>query len=279
MVVIDEYSRFPETFVTKSTKRESTIDNLDKLFSSYGVPEVIKTDNGPPFKSKGFKTYSKHMGFRHRRITPLHPKANGLVENFNRMIIKVLKIVRIECKPWRKELLTFLLNYRATVHFTTGKSPAELFFSNRPFRTRLGGFKSTTNNDDDVREHDRKQKNKAKISADNKKYVKIQDVKLGDKVLLKITKKNKLTPNYDPLPYTVVGKNGSMVTARRNYPLHSVTRNVSHFKKLKYDTEFDEYSDADFDSDNSLPDTSSENVLPRRSKRLRRMPIRYPENE
>ena len=78
-VAIDEYSRFPVIFVTKSTSRESTIGHLDRLFLSYGIPEVVKSDNGPPFKSKGFKRYSKHMGFKHRRITPYHQKANGLV--------------------------------------------------------------------------------------------------------------------------------------------------------------------------------------------------------
>ena len=77
MVAIDEYSRFPEVFITTSTALKPTISNLDKLFSSYGIPEVVKTDNGPPFNSKGFKCYSKHMGFRHRRVTPLHPRANG----------------------------------------------------------------------------------------------------------------------------------------------------------------------------------------------------------
>ena len=59
------------------------------------------------------------MGFKQRRITPLNPRANGLVENFNRMIAKVLKIARIECKPWKTGLLAFLLNYRATIHLTT----------------------------------------------------------------------------------------------------------------------------------------------------------------
>ena len=74
-----------------------------------------------------------------RRITPYHPKANGLVENFNKMVIKMLKICKMGGLPWRAEIYSFLLNYRATVHLSTGKSPAELFF--RIVRTRLGSFK------------------------------------------------------------------------------------------------------------------------------------------
>ena len=272
MVAIDEYSRFPEIFITRSTAFESTVSNLDKLFSSYGIPEVVKTDNGPPFNSKHFKRYSKYMGFRHRRITPLHPKANGLVENFNRMIIKILKIARIECLPWVQELYTFLRNYRATVHLSTGKSPAELFFPNRPFRTRLGNFQDYCLKDAEVRDHERKQKLKAKAYADKKSYVKYYDLGIGDYVLLKIRKINKLTPNYDPIPYIVTAKKGSMITAERRHPFHTVTRDISYFKKLKYTDTPD-----DFDV---YPGEDNPITVPlRRSQRSTRPPIRYPEND
>ena len=70
----------------------------------------------------------------------------------------------MEGLQWRNEIYTFLLNYRATVHLTTGKSPAELFFSNRPFRTRLGNFKDYVRSDEDLCKYDRKQKLKEKVS-------------------------------------------------------------------------------------------------------------------
>ncbi len=66
------------------------------------------------------------MGIQHDTITPLHPQANGLVENFNRMINKVVRIASIERKCWKQELFKFLRNYRATPHTTTGKRPANL---------------------------------------------------------------------------------------------------------------------------------------------------------
>ena len=267
MVAIDEYS-FPRDIYNHVYCPRT--NHLDKLCSSYGIPEVIKTDNGPPFKSRGFKSYSKHMGFKHRRITPLHPRANGLVENCNRMITKVLKIARIECKPWKTGLLAFLLNYRATIHLTTGKSPAELFFAKRPFRTRFGDFKNTTLDNRQIREHDKRQKEKAKASADDKSYVKMQDVKAGDKVLVKVKKANKFCLNYDPIPYTITENKGRMITASRNHPPHTITRNTSQFKKLKYEVEVNEFSEGDVDI---------ENAHPRRPSRPRRRPIRYPEDE
>ena len=73
------------------------------------------------------------------------------------------------------------------------------------------------------------------MSADSKRYVKHCDHKIDDTVLLKLKKINKLTPNYDPIPYIIVEKKGTMVTAKRKDPPHCVTRNISQLKKLKYE--------------------------------------------
>ena len=278
LVAIDEYSRFPEVFVTRSTAFNPTKKHLDKLLSSFGIPETIKSDNGPPFKSKQFKKYSRRMGFQHHRITPLHPKANGLVENFNKMLIKILKVARIQGLPWQDEMYTFLMNYRATPHLTTGKAPAELLFG-RPFRTKLG-LNGTKSDDAETREHDSLHKAKSKAYHDRKSYVKPQCLKKGDKVLVKMKKINKLTPNYDPKPYIVTERKGNMITATRKLPYHKITRNISFFKKLKFEEEEDD-SISDWENDNE----EQIDVLPpspptlRRSGRIRRPPVRYPDVE
>ena len=35
--------------IAKSTAATATIPKLDKVFSEFGVPDVIRSDNGPPF--------------------------------------------------------------------------------------------------------------------------------------------------------------------------------------------------------------------------------------
>ena len=84
LVVIDEYSRFPEIDITTSTSAKATLPKLDRILSSFGIPTSIKTDNGPPFTSKTFNDYCRLMGTKHQLITLRHPRANGLVDNFNR---------------------------------------------------------------------------------------------------------------------------------------------------------------------------------------------------
>ena len=52
LVMIDEYSRFPVIEVVRSTAAETVIPVVDKVFCTYWYPEVIKSDNGPPFNSQ-----------------------------------------------------------------------------------------------------------------------------------------------------------------------------------------------------------------------------------
>ena len=119
------------------------------------------------------------MGFEHDPITPVYPKANGLVENFNKNIVKVSRTAIVEKKNLRQELYTFLRAYRATPHTSTGKTPAELMFQQRPFRVRLPEL-TPERNDKEVRERDAIQKRKQKKSADKKNYVRFSGIKVGD---------------------------------------------------------------------------------------------------
>ena len=75
LVITDEYSRYPVVEIVRSTSAESTIAVMEKTFAAYGYPEVVKSDNGPPFSSHAWKLYLTTCGVRHRRITPRWPQA------------------------------------------------------------------------------------------------------------------------------------------------------------------------------------------------------------
>ena len=68
------------------------------------------------------------LGFTHRKITPYWPKANSEAEGFMRTTGKAIRTAHPDGKNYRPALNQFLLNYRATTHWTTGTSPAELLF-------------------------------------------------------------------------------------------------------------------------------------------------------
>ena len=54
----------------KNTTVNRTIEELRKLFSSYGLPEQIVTDNGPQFVSEEFAMFTKANGVKHIRAHP-----------------------------------------------------------------------------------------------------------------------------------------------------------------------------------------------------------------
>ena len=88
VVIMDEYSRFPEVEVVRSVSARTVIPVFDKILSSSGIPDNLKTVNGTPFKSEEFRRFAVNQGFRHRRVTPYWPEAN-VAERFMRNIGKV----------------------------------------------------------------------------------------------------------------------------------------------------------------------------------------------
>ena len=286
LVVIDEYSRFPEVEFVKSTSPRSVIPKLDKIFSSFGIPLKIRSDNGSPYNSLEFQNYVKYMGIAHKPITPMYPKANGLVENFNRMIEKVIHTSAVEGMNWKQELFKFLRNYRATAHVTTGRAPADLCFQKRTFRVRVPEIIINPSDDSDIRERDKCQKDKIKYYADRKSTVKPCEIQIGDTVLVKQKRTKKRMPYYDSTPYNVISRKGNMITASR--PDHRITRNSSFFKKIPTSNlvfgNIDDDSVLPSDDDMVLPSLPNNNAVevdnvrstPRCSSRVKGAPVRFP---
>ncbi len=231
LVVMDDYTRFPEVEIVPSTSAQQVIPRLDRIFASFGIPDIVRTDNGPPFNSHEFANYAKYLGFVHRKITPGWPQANGEVERFMKTLKKAYRTSFAESKPWKQELFKFLRNYRATPHSTTGTPPATLLFG-RSVQTRLPEPLPIRQPpfDADLRERDQNKKHTMKTYADNRRKTGVKDFAIGDTVLVR---RHGYIPKhvspYFPHPYTVTRKRGTLVTVERNS--HTITRNSSYFKK------------------------------------------------
>ena len=235
MVVIDEYSRFVEVeTVSSSTSAAAVIPKLDKIFATHGIPELLKTDNGPPFTSHAFKTFARELGFQHRKITPLWPKANAEAERFMRTLGKAIRTARAEQKDWQKELNNFLRNYRSTPHSSTGKSPAELLMG-RQIKTKLPEIPTVHPTHPDIAKKDSAAKQKMKYYADKYSHGKPHKFSVGDLVLPRQPKVNKFSTPFQAEPFRITKVKGSMITATSKD--QTITRNASHFRLLPSDTE------------------------------------------
>ncbi len=275
LIITDDYSRYPVVETVKSTSANTVIPKVDKVFSKFGIPDVVKTDNGPPFNSSAFKSFAQTLGFQHRKITPRWPRANGEVERFVRTVKKVIKTANLEGKSWKQEMYRFLRNFRATPHTTTRVPPATALF-NRAIKTKLPEF-NEGQQEPTLEENDRNAKMKMKSYADAKAYVRPSTIKTGDTVFVRRddSKRKRDTP-YRHEPYVVIAKKGSMVTASNKSG--TITRNSSYFKKAPTESDSPETSD---DEDSDVPVGQPEAAvieapdLPRYPRRARRRPIRY----
>ena len=118
LIIKDDYSRYPVVETVKSTSANTVIPIVDKVFSEFGIPDVVKTDNGPPFNSSAFQSFAQTVGFQHRKVTPRWPRANGEVERFVRTVKKVIKTANVERKSWKREMYWFLRNFGPAPHAT-----------------------------------------------------------------------------------------------------------------------------------------------------------------
>ena len=167
---------------------------------------------------------------------PRWAQANGEVERQNRTLLKAMRIAQAEGKNWRKEIRYFLRAYRTTPHSTTGVSPAELMFK-RKLRTCLPTLRFYEL-DEGLRDNDRVRKLKTQEYA-NASGHKPTDIEVGDTVLLRREKENKLTAPFAGTPFKVKQKNGTQITVLSPEGV-AYKRNVSHAKKY-------------FGSNNKLP--------------------------
>ncbi|XP_039384821.1 uncharacterized protein K02A2.6-like, partial [Mauremys reevesii] len=125
LVAVDAHSKWPEVSIMQSTTAESTIQKLRGLFSHFGLPEQLVSNNGPQFVSQEFQNFMKANGIHHIMSAPYHPSTNGLAERFVQTMKHALKSARGQ-HSIQKRLDTFLLSYRNTPHATTQASPAFL---------------------------------------------------------------------------------------------------------------------------------------------------------
>ncbi|XP_062541355.1 LOW QUALITY PROTEIN: uncharacterized protein K02A2.6-like [Armigeres subalbatus] len=126
LVVVDAHSKWPEVKIVQSPTTSSVTEFLDELFSRFGVPTTVVSDNGSQFTSELFAVFCKANGIQHLKTAPYHPQSNGQAERFvdtlKRSLLKINEGEKIT-----NTLQVFLQTYRSTPSRTLdGRSPAEL---------------------------------------------------------------------------------------------------------------------------------------------------------
>ena len=129
MVVVDLFSWFP---VVRQLNDESTkviLNALKGVFSDFGIPEVIISDNGPCYKSEEFHSFSARFDILHQTGASYNHQANSITEH----AIQTIKHLMIENQ---NDTWLAVLILKSTPISGIDRSPAELL-CNRKLRTNI----------------------------------------------------------------------------------------------------------------------------------------------
>lgn len=84
LTLIDEYTReCLSLLVARKLNSHNVLDELSNLFLTRGIPEHIRSDNGPEFTAKDVRKWLGLVGVKTLFIEPGSPWENGFIESFN----------------------------------------------------------------------------------------------------------------------------------------------------------------------------------------------------
>jgi len=125
--IIDEHTReCLASVVARKIRASEVIETLTNLFVERGVPEHIRSDNGPEFTASAVRDWLGRLGAKTLFIEPGSPWENGYIESFNgkmrdellnRELFDTLLEAQVLTERWRQEYNEFrphsALGYRA----------------------------------------------------------------------------------------------------------------------------------------------------------------------
>ena len=106
LVCMDYLTKWVEIRAMKNERDEKVAKFLyEEIFSRYGVPRELVTDQGAQFTSNLITKVMKEYIIRCHKSSPYHPQENEKEEVTNREIEAILtKIVHIYKKDWTNRL-------------------------------------------------------------------------------------------------------------------------------------------------------------------------------
>ena len=216
IVVVDYYSHYLEIAYVSDLTCRTVIAKLKNIFARWGIPEILISDNGPPFFPEEFRSFSSQYGFAHVTSSPHYPQANGEAESAVKIAKRILK---------QKDPFLASMAYGATPIPATGVSPSQLIMG-RQIRTTVPTLSRNLlpawPDSSTVREADKKMKGRYSNAYNRKHGVRsLSGLKPGQTVRVKHDGQNQWSPvgivsGYGSTPRSYIVGTSDGKTLQRN---------------------------------------------------------------
>jgi hypothetical protein len=146
LIIVDYYTKFPlidkVPRATSATIAQITAEHCSVM----GIPDVIRSDNGPQFVGHAYSEFTNKWGIKHVTSSPRYPRSNGFVERQIRTIKSIMK----KAVQAKEDVNLALLRWRTTPIDNIIQSPADLLFQRKIKDTLPGKCVNTIPNREEV---------------------------------------------------------------------------------------------------------------------------------
>lgn len=135
ITAIERSTGWPITEAVSDATSQTVIKFIhERIFSIYGIPNEILTDNGSNLVSEATESYLHSTSLKHRTTTPYHPQTNGKVERFNSTIGSMLTkyLYGKPVRMWDEYLSQATFAVRLRTHAVSKYSPFFLLYGVQP---------------------------------------------------------------------------------------------------------------------------------------------------
>lgn len=247
-------TRYPEAIPLRRITTKTIIPVLLRIFTQFGLPKVIQSDQGSNFTANIFKQVMSTLGIKQHLSSAYHPESQGALERWHQTLKSMLTKYCLETEQqWDEGLPLVLYAIRSTRQESLGVSPNEMLFG-RDVRGPLKLLQESwiDENTEELSEYVKNIRKRLKqvhtfartnlLDAQKRMKLsydvnsKLREFNEGDKVLLFLPdRKYPLQAKYQG-PFTVLGKEGKL-----NYviatPGRRKTKRLVHVNLLKEYTE------------------------------------------
>lgn len=140
LTITDAFSRYLIGLqATASTRDQDARPVFERAFREHGLPDAIRSDNGPPFASTGvtgltaLSAWWAKLGIAHERIDPGKPQQNGRHERFHRTLLEAMRPACANRAEQELRFAAFRRDYNEErPHEALGQKPPASFYRPSP---------------------------------------------------------------------------------------------------------------------------------------------------